>query len=647
MNSFIADLDLEFFLEKVPLFSSTPKSEIKKIADCFRALQLKKDTIVFEQDDPSDAMYIIRSGAVIVESEIESQKYRTELHRGDFFGEMALLSELPRNAMARTSLDTILFKLNRNDFHSLIKSNKQIGLFLSRLYARRLSVGYQGGKTVKRQTSFYSVSASEAGLGLSHFLYTVSYHISTESKNKVLVVEPHLELSHVMKNYGLITTSCPDETLFSLLPSQLYQEKDFLWYRHPAGFFVLQVNKGFSPNLVPALSSLMEGFKRVYDTVFFSLSHYMGALEKEAIRLCDKNLLLINNTEAAFDSVKTRLDAIEAHSGAGFDRVRVGVSHLCGTHGIARERLKQKLNLSETPQIWVDRYDKALKNQIDTKKHFPIRAARAVAREIAGVRVGLALGAGAARGWAHIGVLKVLQENDIQIDMISGTSMGALVGAIFAARGDVNHLKKNTIDRFPNWIKARTGIFDYTLPFKGLLKGNKAMKLVAQSVNDADFMDLMIPTYLTSVDIIRGEEVLLEAGDVATAVRASLSIPGIFTPVNHLGRWMVDGGLLNPVPVNILEQKGADKIISVCIENPYSHQNIGEKTPGLLEVIARTIRIVHQQATNGFAHKSDIVIYPDVQGVSWDQFHKGEELMLKGVQACEAIISDMKQVINS
>jgi NTE family protein len=108
---------------------------------------------------------------------------------------------------------------------------------------------------------------------------------------------------------------------------------------------------------------------------------------------------------------------------------------------------------------------------------------------------------------------------------------------------------------------------------------------------------------------------------------------------------MVDGGLLNPVPVNILEQKGADKIIAVCVENPRSNRQGSAKPPGIMEVVARTISIVHGRATSGFAGRSDIVIYPDVQGFAWDDFHKGEVLMQRGITACEEVIQEIKSLV--
>lgn len=643
MNTFDPKIDLEYLLNKVPLFSSVSKNQLNQLASCFLFVEYKKNDLIFKEGDPGDAMYIIRSGGVSVYTSA-GEKPVAELKRGDFFGEMALLSNSPRNATITANLTTTLFKLKKKDFLGLVSKNKEIGLFLSRLYARRLSPEHEATTSGKKAV-LYSVSASGPDLGFYNFLYSLSYHISTESKKKVLVIEPGLELDQVIKKYDLEPMTCPDNSLFKLLPPPLYQPHYFNCFFHPSGFVVLQISKDFGSKLISALSLLMDSFNSRYDIILFSLSHCFEELEQQIVKLCDKNLLLINNTPEAQNDVKTRLKELEENTDQGLDKIRVGVSHTCGFTGIARGSLKKELNLSEIPSIWVERNDKALNDEIDTQKLFPVTGARAVAREIAGVRIGLALGAGAARGWCHIGVLNVLKKHNIHIDMIAGTSMGALVGAIFSATGSVRHLKQNTIDLFPTRGKARRKIFDYTFPLKGFIRGKKVMNLVSSAVNNADFMDLLIPTFLVSVDIFKGEEVLFETGDVTTAVRSSLSLPVVFSPVRHEGRWLVDGGLLNPVPVDILEQKGADKIISVCVEYPNSSMNHNTTPPGIMEIISRTMHIVHQKVTSGFAQKSDIVIYPDVQDFAWNDFHMGESLMQRGEDACTQVISEIKQLV--
>ncbi len=637
--------DLVLFLAKVPLFSSIPLSHIREMARLFKIAEYKKDAVICRRGEPGDTMYIIRSGVVCVYGESPAGPvHLSDLRRGDFFGEMALLSDTPRSATVKVALDAVLFYLEKQDFQALLNRNKSMGLFLSRYYARRMAVA-QDGAARPRASMFYAVSATHPGLGLSHFLYSVSFHVATESAKRVLVVEPHVELSQAMNRLGLYPCPCPDPGLFSLISPGLYGETDFHWFRHGSGFLVLQVAQGFSEGLCAVLPHLMEGFRERFDLIFFGLSHRLNRLERLLIRLCDKNYVLINNTRDALERVRERLDLVEEIAGPGLDRVRAGVSHLSGTRGIPRKQLKQALNLSEIPGIWVNRSPAAFEMTIDMDKKMPVQGARAVAREIAGVRVGLALGAGAARGWAHLGVLKVLEAEKIPIDMIAGTSMGALVGGIYASRASLDHLKKVTIDRFPSRKIAQRKIFDYTLPFQGLLRGRKAMELVANAVDHADFMDLLIPACFVGVDILNGEEVLLEEGDVAAAIRASLSIPAIFAPFFHRGRWMVDGGLLNPVPVDVLQQKGADHLIAVCVESPGPGHATDCRKPGILKVISRTVSIVHGRAVNSFSNKADVVIYPDVQGFAWDDFHRGEILMQRGAEACHRAMDDIKKCL--
>ncbi len=645
----ITDLkDLHDFLSRVPLFSSVPADQIREIAGLFTTKFYYKGDVICRQDEPGDSMYVIRSGIVSVFKETDGQRlFVSELKRGNFFGEMSLLSGAHRNSTVEASLDVTVFCLTRENFDVLIKSNRSIGLYLSRFYAKRMSVETEGGRSQAMTPTFYAVSATGPALGVSHFLYSVSFHISDESYKRVVVIEPHLGADRIMEKYDLSRMDCPDPGLFRFLPPDSYKPADINWYEHVSGFHVLQLRTGFSDKLSEIMPVLMTGLKESYDVVFFNLTHCLNDMDRLFIRLCDRTLLLIHNTEEKLGEVRSRLSALDEICGtsAFLGRIRVGVSHLYGDTGVARQELKQRLGLSETPGIWVDRSTLAVNDRIDTDKCFPVRGPRAVAREIAGIRLGLALGAGGARGWAHIGVLKVLEDAGIHIDMISGTSMGAVVGGIYAATASVEKLKQSTIDLFLTRADTRRKIFDYTLPKKGLLKGEKAAQLVRKGVNNADFLDLMIPTYLVGVDILNEEEVIFETGDVTDAVRSSIAIPAVFSPFKHQGRWMVDGGLLNPVPVDVLLRKGADMVIAVSIESKPSQAKTQEKDPGIKQIISQTISIVHGKAASDFVKNANLVLYPDVGAYAWDDFHQGIALMRQGMEECVERLPDIQKMI--
>lgn len=178
-------------------------------------------------------------------------------------------------------------------------------------------------------------------------------------------------------------------------------------------------------------------------------------------------------------------------------------------------------------------------------------------------RIGLALGSGSARGLAHLGVIRAIEEAGIEVDFIAGTSMGALIGAIYAS-GKLDELEASF--RLFDWKKSAS-FFDVVLPKSGLLDGAKVSQLVRAHVH-ADTIE-MLPKRFAAVatDIVNGEEVIVRSGDVIEAVRASISVPGIFTPVRSNGHILVDGGLTNPVPVSVARAMGAEIVIAVDLNH--------------------------------------------------------------------------------
>ena len=184
-------------------------------------------------------------------------------------------------------------------------------------------------------------------------------------------------------------------------------------------------------------------------------------------------------------------------------------------------------------------------------------------------RIGLALGSGSARGLAHLGVIRAIEDAGIKLDFIAGTSMGALIGAIHAA-GKLDELEASFRDF--DW-KRSASFFDVVLPKSGLLDGAKVSQLVRAHIHADSIEMLPLPFAAVATDIVNGEEVVIRSGDVIEAVRASISVPGIFTPVRSNGHILVDGGLTNPVPVSVARAMGADIVIAVDL----NHQIIAGK----------------------------------------------------------------------
>ena len=179
-------------------------------------------------------------------------------------------------------------------------------------------------------------------------------------------------------------------------------------------------------------------------------------------------------------------------------------------------------------------------------------------------RVGLVLGSGASRGWAHIGAIEALQDSGIPIHMVAGVSVGAFVGAVFAS-GGLENLKNYVLEMDG---ESMFSFSDLTLLRSGLLDGDKKLRALFDMHTDKkSFEELEMPLKVVAVDMDSGDPVVLDSGDLLTALRASLSYPGLFAPVFHKGRWLIDGGVVDPVPVGVARAMGSDIIIAVNLDS--------------------------------------------------------------------------------
>jgi NTE family protein len=267
-------------------------------------------------------------------------------------------------------------------------------------------------------------------------------------------------------------------------------------------------------------------------------------------------------------------------------------------------------------------------------------------------KIGLALGGGAARGLAHIGVLQVLQREGIPIDFIAGTSAGAIIGAAYACCMDVERLTRDALDA--NWKKMRP-LIDPSLSKSGFIKGKKIRDLIATYVGgDVDFSELKIPFACVATDIDTGEEIIFNSGPVMDALRATISLPGIFTVVKHGDRYVVDGGLTTPVPVEVVRKMGAEVIIAVNV-NPGVAGRVGKvyrqrieahKVPSLIQVMMQSLYITAFAVAKHALENADIVIAPDVEHVGGADFNRAPELIAHGREATEKALPEIKKKIS-
>ncbi len=292
--------------------------------------------------------------------------------------------------------------------------------------------------------------------------------------------------------------------------------------------------------------------------------------------------------------------------------------------------------------------------------------------DLKGKKIGVVLGGGGALGFAHVGVLRTLEENRVPIDYIAGTSMGSIVAGLYASGMSPDEieaffcnvdwwdiLKDKTARRKRHFRRKRDDaryLMDVELGFKGARltfpsgfasgqKFNNVMQtLTVNSVGAANFDELNIPYRAVATDLKRGVPVILDRGNLATAMRASMAVPGVFTPVELDGRLLVDGGIVNNIPVDVVRGMGADIIIAVDVGAWQEQAPEDLQLDTLADIVAQTYLIVQRPGQREQVASADVLIEPDLTGFSASGFHQAAPIIAKGGEAAEGKLADIRKL---
>lgn len=245
--------------------------------------------------------------------------------------------------------------------------------------------------------------------------------------------------------------------------------------------------------------------------------------------------------------------------------------------------------------------------------------------------IGLALGSGGLRGLAHIGALRVLEREKIPVDYIAGCSIGGLIGSLYASG-----LDSETIFKLAKTLKRRHWL-DFVVPKMGLVAGDRTLATLRLLTKRQQFSELDIPLAVVATDLRTGHEVVFTEGEVAAAVRASISVPGIFVPFRLGDMLLVDGAVINPTPVDIAHRMGADIVVAVDLL-PVN----GEMTPtNIFDILVQTIDIIERQLIKQREPYCDVLVKPNVGHISPSSFDAIDECIALGAAAMEAAMPEL------
>ncbi len=250
--------------------------------------------------------------------------------------------------------------------------------------------------------------------------------------------------------------------------------------------------------------------------------------------------------------------------------------------------------------------------------------------------VGLALGGGFARGYAHLGVLSVFEEQQIPISCIAGSSIGAILGAAYASGAPLARIIEKCREiRFKDFGRWHVSRF-------GLASNERLGALVDEVFRSAQFEDLIVPAAVVATDLGSGDAVVFRSGSLTQAIRASCAFPGLFEPIQIGTRYFADGGLVAPVPTHAARQLGADIVVGVCVGLQDGHR--GAPT-NIFQVVSRAVSAAQKNQTELWERHANLVLRPDVHDLAWDDFERIDEAVAAGAAAARSAVPQIKKIL--
>lgn len=578
------------FLCNVPVFASLPSAMLDEVASLAENVRLRREEWLFRAGDPADGVYVVRVGHLEVLQEGPAPQTLNTLTRGAVLGELALLSDSLRSASVRALRDTELLKIDKASFDSLLRSEPELALSLTRV----LSAQLQASRAIPVARRARPVTIALHAIG-----------------PEVPLLDLADELSRAMCAWGKVAVLYPGDE--HAKPGEGDARVDSI--------------SRFAP--------IIERCEQDHDQVIMVCGsrERASAWDEFCVSRADRVLVVVGN-EMPQEHLRGPLgDTRWIADLRGSDLVGYGVQP--GSGSLAG---------------WIASLAPRSVFAISTDAHRRSDVAR-MARRLAAQSVGVVLSGGGARAFAHLGVLEVLLDAGMLVDRVGGVSMGAFIGGLLAAGHD-----SAAIDAccYEEWVR-RNPINDYTLPRSSLIKGHKAQAMLKRVFGDVRLEELARPFYCASVDL-RGNRLVIDRdGPMALAVGASISLPLIGPPMRREDSLLIDGSLLDNLPLAPMSSSGEGPVVAIDIkggeERPRTpaHSPAGKRPveetrrkrlPSLPETMARIALLSSANTEEAARRHADLTFGVRVSGVGLLEFHQIDEARAAGRRAAIAAIED-------
>jgi NTE family protein len=634
-------------LERVPLFSYLSPPEREAVADLLREVSYAKGDLICTEGEEAQSFLIIMSGEVEIVAG-EPERLINRLRAGDFIGEVSLLMGGPRSATARVSRAARLLELDREVFDRHFKANARVTEHFARVLSQRLASSHRVDAGARRTLSV-GVTAEPGLRGKSLVASVLAGFLKDFSGSEVLLLRvtprgdprgPHAVV--------------PALTAFSQAPAEQIRSQIKLGGVDPAEITIEVDPSGQAALLSDSFAVLLDKLGVTFPYVVFDLPSTPEPVRRAAEQVCDATVCIVEG-----------MQGIPAPSENGASP-KYNVVNLFNDRSIPLplNRCDPYVLPFEPALTSLDGLG-ALAHLRQNRRTTASASMRRLARKILGRTLGIAVGGGAAFGISHVGVFEVLEANDIEVDLLAGTSMGSIVACGYAAglrASDMRAIARR-IGNVPTTLSA----LDFTITKPGLLAGKRLIDIFAPLIGDVEtFEQLQLPVQFVATDIRSGEAVHMGTGRLDQAFRASASVPMLWSPVKRDGRVLVDGAIVDPVPAKLVTDMGADICIAVNVVpplregvetvvsrvfrrlnllNPLSYFGDSRDLPNMFDVAMNSIQMLQHELGNFKSISADIRIVPDLSEYTWIEFYRAEEFIERGVEAAEKALPEIRRVL--
>ena len=698
-------------LKQIPIFQGLNWFALNRISRYVEIVDYNKGDIICQQGAPADAFYALVSGRIYSYS-LNAAGHKEDVDfilRGMQFGIISTLTGENHSRTYEAVNDSVVIRINKDSFSQLLRSTPQLAVALSQTLSQRIRSHVTHTKNTQEST-IIAVYAPIQGSGSSTYATNLALSLKEQTDKKILLLslssdinDERLDLATIVGDHQSILNAIIKGVLSVDLLSVKFDPQN--------------------TTLMGKISQFISAPVNDYNYIVLDLPNEMDDVVMKTLTQSDVIHLVSIDNEKDLDATRLVIDKLGEALKERFhaDRVQVIISGVNTGERIVAQEIKKILNYDVflvlphlTPTEFV--YKKVVPGfsfvEVDDGSEYA-KTIRRLSRQISKVMVGLVLGGGAALGMAHIGVIRVLEREGIPVDVVVGSSMGALIASFWSVGNDANELEKfgrefekksGALKLYDPPMRRALILFSIVfifmlchlfwigilfmflviplalLPISGLMRGEAINRWLRTKLDNKTFHETKFPLRIVAYDLFHREEIVIAQGSLVDAVSKSIAIPGVIRPVMENKQMIIDGGVLNPLPTNVLADMGVKKIIAVNVLQSPEEVDWAQKyedevllknlnmsfaqhpfkfiafrlslvmskflTPNIADIIVRTLQASEYVIAQQSAKQADVLIHPDLRGINWFELYEVNQLIKRGEEAAEKALPAIKALVN-